>query len=144
GIASAFDVTRITLTDQTLGTPHYTAPEGQRDERSDLYSVGCMIYEMLAGVPPFEGSSQQEVIRKHINEPVDFGRIPADCRPLLRWLLDKRADQRPRSASHLLSVLDGIEPVPALAVRACPYCEAEIGVDARKCRYCGEWVADRP
>ena len=64
---------RITETGLTLGTPHYMSPEqatGERavDPRSDLYSVACVLYEMLAGQPPFVAATAQAVLAKLLTE----------------------------------------------------------------------------
>ncbi|HSM04152.1 MAG TPA: serine/threonine-protein kinase, partial [Longimicrobiales bacterium] len=60
---------RMTETGLSLGTPHYMSPEqasgdGTVDPRSDVYALGCVLYEMLAGDPPFPGSSPQAVLAK--------------------------------------------------------------------------------
>ena len=63
------DATRMTETGMSLGTPHYMSPEqamGERslDARSDVYALGCMLYEMLAGEPPFTGPTAQAIVAK--------------------------------------------------------------------------------
>jgi eukaryotic-like serine/threonine-protein kinase len=76
GIALAVNAaggTRLTETGLSLGTPHYMSPEqatGQRDVggRTDIYSLGCVLYEMLAGEPPFTGPSAQAIVAKLITE----------------------------------------------------------------------------
>jgi serine/threonine-protein kinase len=72
GIARGLDLTRVTGTSTLLGTPAYLPPEGPQDERSDLYSLGIVAYELLAGVPPFEGSTYAEVIMAHVRIPPDL------------------------------------------------------------------------
>src|ERR1051325_11039468 len=76
GIAKAVSAAgsdNITQTGSTVGTPAYMSPEqasgeSDLDGRSDLYSLGCMVYEMLAGAPPFAGSNPQSVIMKRFSE----------------------------------------------------------------------------
>ncbi|MHC4107210.1 MAG: serine/threonine-protein kinase, partial [Planctomycetota bacterium] len=63
------DGTRLTETGMSLGTPHYMSPEqamGERDldARSDVYALGCVLYEMLAGEPPFDGPTAQSIVAK--------------------------------------------------------------------------------
>ncbi len=65
--------TRLTETGFSLGTPHYMSPEqvaGERalDARSDVYALGCVLFEMLAGEPPFTGNTAQSVIAKRLSE----------------------------------------------------------------------------
>jgi serine/threonine-protein kinase len=78
GIARAIDeagAARLTETGLALGTPAYMSPEqasGARDPdgRSDIYSLGCVVYEMLAGAPPFTGPTAQAVMARHAIDPV--------------------------------------------------------------------------
>ena len=70
---SAAGGTRLTETGLSLGTPHYMSPEqamGDRelDARSDIYSLGCMVYEMLVGEPPYTGPTAQAIVAKVITE----------------------------------------------------------------------------
>lgn len=78
GIARAMTLaggTKLTETGMTLGTPTYMSPEqasGHKrlDGRADLYSLACVVYEMLAGHAPFLGSSAHEILLRHVNDPV--------------------------------------------------------------------------
>jgi predicted ATPase len=77
GIASAVSTAgseKLTMTGMSLGTPHYMSPEQASgdvvDARSDLYALGCVLYEMLAGVPPFTGPTAMSVMARHAIDPV--------------------------------------------------------------------------
>jgi serine/threonine protein kinase/tetratricopeptide (TPR) repeat protein len=78
GIARALSVAggeNLTETGMAVGTPFYMSPEqaaGQRqiDGRSDVYGLGCVVYEMLAGSPPFSGPSAQAILARHALDPV--------------------------------------------------------------------------
>jgi eukaryotic-like serine/threonine-protein kinase len=72
GIARTLDGEDLTRTTSILGSPNYVSPEqarGERvDARSDIYSLGCVLYEMLTGRPPFEAESPVAVAYKHVHE----------------------------------------------------------------------------
>jgi serine/threonine-protein kinase len=116
GIARGLDLTRVTGTSTLLGTPAYLAPEGPEDERSDLYSLGIVAYELLAGAPPFEGKTYQAVLLAHLRTPPDLARLPAEAQPILSWLLAKDPKDRPQSANELIEVLEGGRVAPPLVV----------------------------
>ena len=112
GIARALDQTALTGSSTVLGTPLYMAPEAEITARSDLYGLGCVAYEMLAGAPPFEGATHQQIWIRHFSETPDLGRLPEEGRALIAWLLQKDPAYRPQSASEVLQVLTGSVPVP--------------------------------
>jgi tetratricopeptide (TPR) repeat protein len=77
GISQALETagaTRLTETGLTVGTPAYMSPEqasgGPVDGRSDQYGLGCVLYEMLAGEPPYTGPTAQAIVAKRLSEPV--------------------------------------------------------------------------
>jgi serine/threonine protein kinase len=118
GIARGLDLTRVTGTSTLLGTPAYLPPEGPQDERSDLYSLGIVAYELLAGVPPFEGSTYAEVLMAHVRLAPDLDKLPAEARPVVGWLLAKERKDRPQTGIELIAALEGKAKVPAVAVAA--------------------------
>ena len=106
GIARAMDMTRLTGSLTTLGTPAYMAPDDVVDERSDYYSLGCVAYEMLTGAPPFEGESMREVWLKHERTAPNLERVPKEARAAVAGLLEKDKERRARG--------DNISPVGAV------------------------------
>ena len=101
-----------------LGTPTYMAPEQataspQTDHRADIYALGAMAYEMLAGTPPFAGRSPQAMLAAHvmdIPEPVERRRpvVPSQLAGLVRECLAKRPADRPQTAMEVMHTLDAI------------------------------------
>ena len=95
-----------------LGSPTYMAPEQARNEadpRSDIYSLGVVMFHMLAGHPPFSGRAPVDVILKHVNEaPPPFRpelKVPPDLDAVLRRALAKNPDERYQSMDELLEAL---------------------------------------
>src|ERR1035437_4234082 len=113
GISRGLDLTRVTATSAMMGTPAYLPPEGPVDERSDLYSLGVIGYQLLTGVVPFEGHTYQEVILAHVRTLPDLNRMPPEARPAISWLLAKEPGSRPQTARQLIRALAGIEAIPA-------------------------------
>ena len=114
---------RLTATGMAIGTPAYMSPEqaaGERtiDGRSDLYSLGIVAYQMLAGEPPFVAGSTPAMLVKHISErpiPVQQRRadMPEDLARAVMLLLEKDPANRFPSAAALVSALDtGTVPNP--------------------------------
>ncbi|HET7380932.1 MAG TPA: serine/threonine-protein kinase, partial [Gaiellales bacterium] len=113
----------VTSTGITVGTPGYMSPEqgsGARavDPRSDVYSLGCVLYEMLAGVPPFTGPNAQVILARHSLDAVPPLRTARDTVPasvesaIMRALAKSPADRFP-TAEQLARALSG-EPAAAL------------------------------
>src|SRR4029077_6912331 len=100
---------RMTETGLSLGTPHYMSPEQATAEkeitaRSDVYSLGSVLYEMLAGQPPHVGGSAQQIIMKIITEPAQPVRqlrknVPANVEAAISKALEKVPADRFESAA---------------------------------------------
>ena len=118
GLARALGGPNLTQRGVIVGTPAYLPPEqalGKRsDARSDLYSLGCVLYEMVTGKPPFHGDDPVKVIFSHINDLPVMPRklapeIPSTLEQIILKLLAKDPDQRYQSASELLQVLRSVK-----------------------------------
>ena len=125
GIARSTDTAadRLTSTGITVGTPSYMSPEqatGEReiDARSDVYSLASVIYEMLAGEPPFSGANPRAILAKQLADPVRPVRrlrdgVPKNLDDALAVALGRSpADRFPNMASFA-AALDGGATAPA-------------------------------
>jgi serine/threonine protein kinase len=118
GMANTANPDRLTETGLSLGTPLYMSPEqavGQRvDERSDIYSLGCVLFEMLAGDPPYTGTTPQAILAKKMFEPVPQIRILRDgvsigVEQVLMKALRKHPADRFESAAEFCEALEAAE-----------------------------------
>jgi serine/threonine-protein kinase len=117
GIAKLTDVTGQTQTGALIGTPLYMAPEQARsaahvDHRADLYSLGCILYEMVVGEPPFLAAGAGELIALHMFEAPTLPRerVPAikpELQGVIMRLLEKEPADRFQSAADVMSALAG-------------------------------------
>ena len=118
GLARDLNSTRLTVDGQTVGTCRYMPPEQIAGEAeltgaTDLYAVGCILYEMLVGQTPFDGSTIVEVFEAHLNDrpvpPAAFvPDCPADLSELVMQLLEKSPADRPADALAVQSALADI------------------------------------
>ncbi len=113
GIVRMLGVPRYTLTGFIAGTPAYMAPEQAQslttDHRSDLYSLGIILYELVTGHTPFTGNTPLEIIKKHIDEPlppIEMNQdIPSGVEQVIGKALAKEPDYRYQTAANLVQAL---------------------------------------
>ena len=119
GIARAVsNATMVADTSKIIGSVHYFSPEQARgayvDERSDIYSLGIVMFEMLTGRVPFDGETPVEVALKHINEDVPSPAklvpgIPPALDKVVLKATDKYQTERYKSADEMLEALKNVE-----------------------------------
>jgi serine/threonine-protein kinase len=121
----------LTGTGVALGTPTYMSPEqaaGSRDldGRSDLYSLACVLYEMLVGQPPFTGPTVESIVQQHLTvapTPVTRVRpaVPVDVARVISRALEKTpADRYATTAQFVEALARGRSPAPASAEAVAP------------------------
>jgi hypothetical protein len=92
-----------------FGSPRYMSPEqflGQQvTGQSDIYSLGCVLYEMLTGAPPFTEENPVKLILQHIGEPADFSKIPVKIQLLLSQCLEKSPAARAPDVGYIQRTL---------------------------------------
>jgi serine/threonine protein kinase len=135
--------TGVTKTGMMVGTVHYMSPEQIRgqtlDGRSDLFSVGVILYEILAGRRPFAGDGVTAVLYKIINEDppeMDLAELGAESSALqdvIRRTLSKDREQRPASAARLADELAGVlaSHLGSLAVETSPEMREHVALSRR-------------
>ncbi|NJQ07301.1 protein kinase domain-containing protein [Streptomyces lonarensis] len=121
-LSESADHARLTSTGVVVGTPAYMAPEqiesGSYDARSDLYSLGCMLYELVVGRPPFNSSALYALMRDHVTATPELPSalrpgVPEEWDALILQLLAKSAEDRPVDAAEVARTLRQL-PRPAV------------------------------
>jgi tRNA A-37 threonylcarbamoyl transferase component Bud32 len=119
GIAKVETGQNLTSTGNILGTPNYMSPEqargGKLDARSDLFSLGCVLYECLTGVKPFQGETITAILLKIVTEeppPVDFAAtgLPRELEAVLRRAMAKDPAARFSSATEMVAAVRAAAP----------------------------------
>jgi serine/threonine protein kinase len=114
GIAQIIGGTQYTASGVLMGTLSYMSPEqgleGRGDNRSDIYSLGIVLYEMLTGHPPFDADTPLAILMKHINDPLPLPRsidptIPESFERVALKALAKRPDDRYQDAAEMIAAL---------------------------------------
>ncbi len=160
GLAKMVGGSQLTLTGTIAGTPAYMSPEQGRgekvDSRSDIYSLGIVLYEMATGVVPFHAETPMAVVVKHIIDPLPLPRsknpeLPEEIERVILKALSKEAAGRFQEAGELAKALDeavkglpaGVaEAVPAVPAGQTPTIEAAEDVDAAAQAAAAQQVAE--
>jgi len=117
GLAKLKGHSMITKTGTTMGTVAYMSPEqaqgASADQRSDIWSLGVMLYEMLAGEQPFTGEYEQPIMYKIINEEPEFitkirGEVPLQIEKIIEKALVKNPDKRYQTMEVMLNDLNNV------------------------------------
>jgi serine/threonine-protein kinase len=118
GLARLTEASRLTKADTTMGTVAYMSPEqaqgGALDHRSDIWSLGCVLYEMICGQRPFQGQYDQALFYEIVNEePVPLTSVRSGVPLELEWIvtkaLAKQPDHRYQSANEMAIDLGGVK-----------------------------------
>jgi len=141
------DVTQLTQPGLVMGTVTYMSPEqavGDADLEgsSDLYSLGCMMFELLTGSAPFRGPSSMSIVAQHLTAPppelrVDDPRRGAALAAIVSQLLAKERSSRPASASALLEMLRPLLTTPAEAPTVLPMAPSKVRPESREANDAG-------
>ncbi|MBP9089828.1 serine/threonine protein kinase [bacterium] len=131
----------LTMTGEVLGTPAYMSPEqctgGAIDFRTDIYSFGCVMYEVLSGRLPIEGDNSYEMMNKHINEaPLSLSKSGATVPPRLVKIVAKSLEKDPADRfgnfEDLKDSLQGIEPSITAELKEILFSGSNIKLSKRK------------
>jgi tRNA A-37 threonylcarbamoyl transferase component Bud32 len=151
GLARTADLAGLTTGATVLGTPEYMAPEvisdGYADPRSDLYSLGVVLYEAVTGRLPFRGDSPYQLLRQHLTAPPPRPRalvpdLPPEIDEAITRALSKEPLDRFAGAADLEAALAGAASAPGSAApvprAVCRHCGGALVELVRTCVDCGQ------
>jgi hypothetical protein len=118
GLSKSISTSVRTAQTQSVGTVHYMAPEistGNYNKQVDVYAAGIILYELLSGRVPFEGESSGEILMKHLTQPPDLAKVPAEYAPILARALAKDPAQRFGSMAEMARAVESLGPAAAAA-----------------------------
>lgn len=130
-----------TRTGSVIGTPTYMAPEQCRgvpvDHRADIYSLGCILFEMLTGQPPFTGEGDGDVLGAHMyNPPPSILRFlpdaPEALADLISRMLAKAPAERPQTTNEMIDAIDQIVALIPLELRGVKHEAREVPLSYAK------------
>lgn len=115
GIARAVNsTTQLTRTGTSIGTPHYMSPEQCRGEkidgRTDIYSLGVELFEMLTGEVPYKAESAAGIILKHLQDPIP--KLPVELnvyQSLIDSMMSKDREKRPQSGYEVIELIESLQ-----------------------------------
>jgi serine/threonine protein kinase len=119
GIAQIVGTTTYTVSGALMGTLSYMAPEqglqGHCDQRSDLYSLGIVFFEMLTGYTPFDADTPLAILMKHLNDPLPLPRqidpsLPSALEHIVLKVLAKDPDDRYQTTAEMVAALEQVTP----------------------------------
>ena len=127
GIAKLPDAKTLTATDKAIGTVYYISPEqaaGEKgiDRRTDLYSVGVLMYEMITGKLPFDGENPVSIALKQISEEPKPPRelnpdIPEGLEQIILFAMEKDKDKRFQTATQMIDLLKRVRENPGVVFK---------------------------
>ena len=114
GLSKFISISRHSAQTASIGTVHYMAPEigsGNYSRGVDIYALGVMLYEMLLGKVPFEGSSMAEVLMKHLTAQPEIDELPAPFAQVIRKALEKDPKDRYQNVNEMVDEILAVEDV---------------------------------
>lgn len=114
GLSKSMSVSRHSLQTASVGTVHYMAPEigsGNYHRGIDIYALGVMLYEMLRGQVPYEGSTMAEVLMKHLTAQPMLDELPEPFGQVIRKALEKDPNDRYQTVDEMAEDILGVEEV---------------------------------